>query len=129
MSIEMYFINDTKKQVVSSKLLYADFEDNQQLLCYLSVCQGDTIRLLIEGSEWVEEFLCDRKHIEYKQIRLYEFSIYSDSSMYDNKEIDRLRAIILGTNKYVCCNEGTPKLCEPYVHMISQETGNQVDNK
>ena len=53
MSIETYFINRTKKIVVSSKKIMGGYEDAQQLLCYLTFCVGDTIKLLGEDSKWV----------------------------------------------------------------------------
>ena len=91
MSVDCYFINETKKQVLESKMLYADFEDNQQLLCYLSFCQGDTIRLVNENSAFVDEFCNLGMHKEYKYIRLRDYKIYPNSDLYENEDVERLR--------------------------------------
>jgi hypothetical protein len=90
MSIQIYFINETKKQVVSTKKLYGNFEDNQQLLCYLSLCAGDTFRTELEGGQWIEKFLYEEKHKDFKHIKLYEFKIRLEEDLYDSKEFDRL---------------------------------------
>lgn len=93
MGIQMYFINETKKQVVDTKKLYGDFEDKQQLLCYLNICQGDIIRTEFENSRWVEDFN-DGKYPDFKQIRLYEFAIYPDDDLYNNADFERLQSIV-----------------------------------
>ena len=93
----MYFINETKKQVVDTKKLYGDFEDKQQLLCYLNLCQGDTIKTEFEHSKWIEDFLYNDLYPEYKQIKLYEFAIYPDEDLYKNKDFDRLIEVVNAT--------------------------------
>jgi len=98
MSIQMYFINETKKQVVDTKKLYGDFEDKQQLLCYINLCQGDTIRTEFENSSWIENWMYENMCPEYKQIKLYEFEIYPDDDLFDNKEFDRLRQVVNAHN-------------------------------
>jgi hypothetical protein len=97
MSIQMYFINETKKQVVNTKKLYGDFEDKQQLLCYLNLCQGDIIRTEFEHSQWVKDFLYENKYQEYKQICLYEFKIYPHDDLCESKEFERLYNVINAT--------------------------------
>lgn len=94
MSIQMYFINETKKQVVDTKKLYGDFEDKQQLLCYLNLCQGDVFRTEFENSQWIEEWLYDGLYPDFKQINLYEFSICPTDDLYKSKEFDRLRDVV-----------------------------------
>ena len=90
MSIQMYFVNETKKQVVDTKKLYGSFENGQQLLCYLNLCQGDTFRTEFDNSSWVESFLYDNKPSDYKHIKLYEFDISSGDNLYQSREFDRL---------------------------------------
>ena len=94
MSLEIYFINETKKQVLSTKKLYGDFEDKQQLLCYLNLCQGDVIRIEFESSTWIEDFLNKKMHIDYKQINLYEFDISVTDDLYKSLEYDRLYEVV-----------------------------------
>ena len=92
MSIQMYFINETKKQVVSSKKLYGRFEDDSQLLAYLNLCQGDTIKLEFEHSVFVEDFINGVGYQNYRKINLYEYNITQDSDgdLYDCSDFDRL---------------------------------------
>jgi hypothetical protein len=99
MSIQMYFINETKKQVVDTKKLYGDFEDKQQLLCYLNFCQGDTIRTEFENSQWIEDWLYENKYPDFKQIRLYEFLIYPDDNLHESTEVERLRCAVKENNE------------------------------
>lgn len=96
MSIQMFFINETKKQVVCTKKLYGDFEHKQQLLCYLNLCQGDIFRTEFENSKWIEDLLYNNLYPEYKQIKLYEFAIYPDDNIYENEEFDRLMQVVNG---------------------------------
>lgn len=96
MSFQIYFINDTKKQVVDTKLLFGDFEDKQQLLCYLSLCNGDSFRIEDECSQWVEDFIYNGKYAEYKHIKLYEYAIYIGDDLYDSSEFERLRNVVDG---------------------------------
>lgn len=91
----MYFINETKKQVVSSKKLYADFEQKQQLLCYLNFCQGDVFRTEFESSQWIEDYLYNSLYDNYKYIKLYEYKINIDDCLYDNPEVERLLETIM----------------------------------
>ena len=70
MSIQMYFINETKKQIISTKKLFFDFEDSKQLLAYINICQGDTLRTCFEDCQFIEDYLYDNKHTEYKKINL-----------------------------------------------------------
>jgi hypothetical protein len=74
-----FFINETKKQVVSCKKLYGDFEDSPQLLSYLSLCVGDTIR--ISNNE-------DEELGGYEFIKLCSYRIKEDR--YDCIEFERL---------------------------------------
>lgn len=97
MSVQMYFVNETKKQVVDTKKLYGDFEDGQQLLCYLNLCQGDTFRTEFENSSWIESFIYDNKPSDYKHIKLYEFDIKSGDDLYKSKEYERLRYVVNAT--------------------------------
>ena len=94
MSVEMYFINETKKQVLSTKKLYGDFEDKQQLLCYINLCQGDLIRTEFEDSKWIEDFLYNEMHLDYKKINLFEFRINVNDDLYESKEFDRLYDVV-----------------------------------
>ena len=94
MSIQMYFINETKKQVVDTKKLYGDFEDKQQLICYLNLCQGDRFRTEFENSKWIESFLYDNTPSDYNHIRLYEFDISPEEDLYQSKEYDRLYEVV-----------------------------------
>jgi len=96
MSNQIYFINDTKKQIVDTKKLYGDFEDKQQLLCYLNLCQGDIFRIEPENSSWVEGWE-EGKHNEYKQILLYTFQIHVGDDLYKSSEFDRLMDTVNGT--------------------------------
>ena len=97
MSIQMYFINETKKQVVDSKKLYGDFEDKQQLLCYLNLCQGDKFRTEFEDSQWINSFVYEDKYQDYKHIKLYEFKISVGDNLYSSKEYDRLHDAVNAT--------------------------------
>lgn len=80
--------------MVDSKKLTGDFEDGQQLLAYLSICNGDTIEIMGEGCAFVENILFESS--EYRYIRLNEYKItgrYSSSiseSGLNEAEIDRL---------------------------------------
>lgn len=94
MSVQMYFVNETKKQVVDTKKLYGDFEDNQQLLCYLNMCQGDSFRTEFENSEWIESFIYDNIPNDYKHIRLYEFDIKTGEDLHQSKEYHRLYEVV-----------------------------------
>jgi len=94
MSVEIYFINETKKQVLSTKKLYGDFEDKQQLLCYINLCQGDLIRIEFESCKWIDDFLYNKMHIEYKKIILCEFKISVTDDLYESKEYDRLYEVV-----------------------------------
>ena len=97
MGIQMYFINETKKQVVDTKKLYGDFEDKQQLLCYLNLCQGDNFRTEFEDSQWIDSFIYGDKHQEYKHIKLYEFKINVEDNLYDSQEYYRLYDTVYAT--------------------------------
>jgi len=101
MGIQMYFINETKKQVVDSKKLYGDFEDKQQLLCYLNLCQGDSFRTEFEDNEWINQFLYGDEHQEYKHVKLYEFKIKPNDDLYNNLEFERLQDVVFSQMK--CC--------------------------
>jgi hypothetical protein len=90
MSVQMYFINETRKQVVSTKKLYGDFEDKQQLLCYLNCCQGDSFITEFDDSKWINDWMCNNLHTDYKGINLYEFKINTEDDLYKSKEYDRL---------------------------------------
>lgn len=94
MSVQMYFINETKKQVVDTKKMYGDFEDKQQLLCYLNLCQGDKFRTDFENSEWVNLFFYENEHKDYKHIKLYDFQINLGDNLYKSKEYDRLYDVV-----------------------------------
>jgi len=90
MSVQMYFINETKKQVVDTKKLYGDFEDKQQLISYLNLCQGDRFRTEFENSSWIESFIYENIPSDYQHIKLYEFDININDDLYKSKEYDRL---------------------------------------
>ena len=80
--------------IVDTKKLYGDFEDNQQLLCYLNLCQGDKFRTEFENSEWIQSFLYDNIPSNYIHIRLYEFNISTEEDLYQSKEYDRLYEVV-----------------------------------
>lgn len=94
MSLNLFFINDTKKQVVDTKQLFGDFEDKQQLLCYLNMCAGDNIRIRYENDTWVENWLIDNKHDDYNQIKLSSFEISVNDDLYESSEYDRLHEAV-----------------------------------
>jgi hypothetical protein len=71
MSYDIYFINKTKKEIVSSKQTSDGFEDNSQLIKYLSGCINTEIMIIGESHKFVDE-LKDGFHSEYKFIKLYE---------------------------------------------------------
>ena len=75
MSVDTYFVNKTKKQIVSSKQLFCNFEDKNQLLTYLSQCIGDSIIIMNGDCQFIEDYVCEISHQDYKYIHLYEFSI------------------------------------------------------
>ena len=87
MAYSLYFVNETKKQIVSSKKLYCDFEQINQLSCYLSQCEGDIIRILGQDSTFIEDFICE-KHQDYKYISLFEYNIKEER--YKCSETERL---------------------------------------
>ena len=93
MSIIIYFINDTKKQVVSTKKIYGDFEDKRSLLCYLTICQGDSFRTEFEDSEWVIAFNSGYL-TNYRNIKLHEFKILPEDDLYDSIEFHRLIEVV-----------------------------------
>ena len=72
MSVEIYFVNKTKKQIVSSKRIFAGFELSELLLAYLSCCVNDSIKIVSETDGFIEDFLYDGKHLDYKYINLFE---------------------------------------------------------
>lgn len=87
MGYQFYFINETKKQVVSSKKLWGDFEDKYQLLCYLSACVDDTIKIIGESNIFIEE-MENGTHNDFNIINLYEYKI--DPNNDDDSEKYRL---------------------------------------
>ncbi len=93
MAIEMYFINETKKQLLRTKKLYGSFEDYNQLICYLNICQGDTITSDFEDSEFINDIIYGDDE-EYTIINLYEFNIDLDSELYNCSEFDRLYELV-----------------------------------
>lgn len=90
----MYFINETKKQIIDSKKLHFDFEDSQQLLAYICICQGDTIRTEFQESEFIEDWLYAGKHNEYKYIALHKFNISPTDDLYYNEDVERLTDVV-----------------------------------
>lgn len=90
MSIQAYFINDTEKQIVDSKVLFGDFEDGQQLLSYLSFCGTCNMRIEFEDSKFIEDWKFNNKHKEYKHIKLHQFDIKSGDDMYKNDHVEKL---------------------------------------
>lgn len=90
MAIVVFFVNDTKKQVVSFKKLYGDFEQKQGLLAYLSLCQGDTLRLEYEDSQWVLDFLYEDKHTEYRRLDIYKYNLGVNDDMISSKAFEAL---------------------------------------
>ena len=89
MAVEAYFINKTRKQILSSKKLSGHFEDSFQLIAYLNICIGDEIITCFEN-ELIEDILFSEKGNEYKNIKLYDYEIYDFENLYDCKEFDRL---------------------------------------
>ncbi len=87
MSTEYYIINHTKKQYVSTKLLYAEFEDNKQIVAYLSCCVNDTLH-----TTRVE----DNIPRNYRYINLRKFDISEDK--YECNEVERLRVCIIANS-------------------------------
>lgn len=81
MSFEIYFVNHTKKQIVSSKRLSGGFEDGDQLLAYLSLCNGDSIDVMGEGSGFIEKNVEDLQgKSEYTYLKLWEYKITGTQS-------------------------------------------------
>ena len=89
MSVNVSFINDTKKQVVSVKMLFGNFEISNVLLAYLNICAGDSFRTVVDENKWTEEWMYDGMHSEYKQIDLYKFILGDD--LHNCCEFERLR--------------------------------------
>ena len=77
MGIDIYFVNETKKQVVWVKKLFGSLEISDNIAGYLSFCQGDTIKLEYDGGEPTEG---------YDHINLYDFDFYGNR----DDEIERL---------------------------------------
>jgi hypothetical protein len=75
MGIDIYFINETKKQVVWVKKLFGSLEISDNIAGYLSFCQGDTIKLGY-----------DEPTDGYDVINLYNFDLYGNR----DAEIERL---------------------------------------
>ena len=78
MALDYYFINETKKQIVSSKVLDFGFEDKEALLSYLSQCRGDTIRIVDESDEVIDDIWSCDEESEYKYIDLFSFNLSPD---------------------------------------------------
>ena len=93
MGYDYYFINETKKQIVHSKKLYAGFEAERALVVYLSFCKGDTIRIVGEENALVEKEVFGYGEKHYQYINLYEFKIPEDDRI-DSPDVDRLREVI-----------------------------------
>ena len=80
MSVDLFFINDTKKEVVSSKVISSGFEDGQQLMAYLKCCKGDSIRIKGEDDPVVWDFLYEEngKYSDYTEINIDDFTVEKD---------------------------------------------------
>ena len=67
MSVNQRFFNTTRKHYIDVKRTSEDwFEDREALLCYLNLCQGDTIVLGFENdSLW-----------GYEHFKLYEYDFF-----------------------------------------------------
>jgi hypothetical protein len=87
MSVNIYFVNETKKQIVETKLLYGGLEDSDALACYLSFSEGDTIKVMTEYCDFIEKSIMNE---EFKYIYLYEFDFYNKRKM----EIERMHKLI-----------------------------------
>lgn len=94
MGYDYFFINETKKQIVGSKVLYGDFEAKEELLAYLSFCVGDTIRIVGEEDALIEKEVYSIEEGEYKVIRLYDYDIPENRR--DSEDLDRLREEVNG---------------------------------
>lgn len=79
MAYDHYFVNDTKKQIISSKTLDFGYERGIELALYLSMCVNDTIRILGEENEFIKkhifdpDFKSDYRYIEIDYFMLQNF--------------------------------------------------------
>ena len=89
MSLEVYFINKTKKQILSTKKLRGYFEGSHQLTCYLEMCIGDTIIICYEN-ELVEDIMYGSDKGNYKELNLFDYHINSHDNLYECPEFKRL---------------------------------------
>lgn len=93
MAYHHYFINETKKQILQSKVLLAKYEDGQALLAYLALCVDDTIRIVGEDYGW--EFRESNK--DYKYINLNKYIFYTDNTWEDDSlEVDKMSKDVFG---------------------------------
>lgn len=74
MGYDLYFINETKRQLVSAKKTdAAGLEDGTALVRYLSTCKGDTIRIVGEEDPFIErELLADAPTYVSLDLRDYD---------------------------------------------------------
>lgn len=98
MAYDLFFINETKKQIVGSKKLYAGFELQDQLLCYLSFCHGDTIRIVGEENELIEKEVYGHGEKNYKYIELCHLEISEDR--YECPDVEKLREEVFNKKKH-----------------------------
>lgn len=85
MGLDIYFINETKKQIVGSKYLQVGFEDEPFLMAYLACCDGDTIRIVNETNELIESEVFGHGKKEYTTIDSWNFSIPADIDKRNNE--------------------------------------------
>lgn len=91
MGFDLYFINETKKQIVGSKKTHMSFEDKDALLAYLSFCNGDTIKIVGEDHSIVDQEVYGLgENKEYTYIPLHEFKINPDIDAPDNERLYRI---------------------------------------
>lgn len=87
MSVNLYFVNRTKKQIVYTKQLTGQLEDESELCSYLSYCSGDSIDIMDENCQFIEESILSD---EYKSIDLSQFDFYYNRS----SAIENMRKIV-----------------------------------
>jgi len=87
MSLNLFFVNRTKKQIVDTKQLTGQLENESALCSYLSFCSGDSIDVMDENCQFIEDSLLSD---EYKSINLSQFDFYYNRS----SAIEKMREIV-----------------------------------
>lgn len=85
MGTQVYFVNETKKQIVDSKMLTHTFEDEEQLLYWLRLSIGDRIKIHYETTKFIEELIYEGLHSEYDHVKLYEYKFPNDIEKFFNR--------------------------------------------